>query len=738
MNFEAARQAFYEECEELLAAMESALLAVEASSGSARAEHLNAMFRAAHTIKGSAGLFDFGEVVAFTHLCESVLDRVREGEVPITPALIELLFDCRDRIELLVAAVRSGRPAEPAPSTEAGLRSYLGGPQPAAAKAVAVDSRSKVEIEAGGDHLVSSDHWHISLRFGPDVLRNGMDPISFIRYLATIGRIVYLTTLYDLLPEPDLMDPESCYLGFEIEFAAGPQVDKLTIESVFDFIRDDSKVRILPPHAHIAEYIRLIREMPEGTSRLGEILVRGGALTPGELDEVLGIQRDRAEAGEPQQLGTLLVEEQLAPPQAVAAALDKQREHAAQKTREHRVVRVDAGRLDALIDLVGELVIAGAAAQLSASQSGNGALIEAVASLGQLVERIRDEALGLRMVPVGEIFGRFPRVVRDAARELGKDIQLEMSGEETELDKSMVDRIADPLVHLVRNAMDHGIEPTERRRAAGKPDYGTVWLNAFHESGSVVIEVGDDGGGMERQRILRRAIERGLVAPDEVLSDQQILQLVFEPGFSTAETVTSLSGRGVGMDVVKRNIEALKGQIEIDSGEGEGTVIRLRMPLTLAIIDGFRVGVGGVSFVIPLDMVLECLDLPIEQAQADSHYLNLRGEVLPYLPLRTLFEIDGPPPGRPAVVVVQYGEQRAGLVVDRLEGELQAVIKPLGQLFRGVKGLGGSTILGSGAVALILDVPDLIQRAIRDERRRLAQGTARQSRRLAVREEREQ
>jgi len=733
MNLEAAKQVFFEECRELLAAMEAALLAVEASPDGERGEHLNAMFRAAHTIKGSAGLFGLDEIVAFTHLCESVLDRLREGELAITPPLIELLLAARDHIAAQIDAVQFGGAAIPVEGLELSLQGYLS-VQPAAAVPAATVPPPKIEIESDGDNMVSSEHWHISLRFGVDVLRNGMDPLSFIRYLASIGRIVYLTTLYDGLPEPELIDPESCYLGFEIEFDAAPHIDKLAIENVFEFVREDSTVRILPPHAHIAEYIRLIKEMPEGMDRLGEILVRGGALTPLELDEVLGLQRMGSEVGDHRPLGALLVEERLAHPQAVAAALDKQREHAAQKTREHRVVRVDAARLDGLIDLVGELVIAGAAAQLSASRSGNNALIETIASLSELVERIRDEALSLRMVPVGEIFSRFPRVVRDASRELGKDIQLELEGEETELDKSMVDRLGDPLIHLVRNAIDHGIESPDARRIRGKADYGTVWLNAFHESGSVVIEVGDDGAGMDRARIRARAVERGLIEAEAVLSDQQILQLVFEPGFSTSETVTSLSGRGVGMDVVKRNIEALKGDIEIESNEGEGTVVRLRMPLTLAIIDGFRVGVGSVGFVIPLDMVLECLDLPTDNSGSRQHYLNLRGEVLPYLPLRELFEVDAPLPSRQSVVVVQYGSQRAGLVVDSLEGELQAVIKPLGQLFRGVKGLAGSTILGNGAVALILDVPDLIHRAAQDERRRVALLGLQQARRPALQE----
>jgi two-component system chemotaxis sensor kinase CheA len=733
MNLEAARQVFYEETEELLAAMEAALLAIESASESERQEHINAMFRAAHTIKGSAGLFDYREVVAFTHLLESVLDQVREGRTALSPRLIQLLFTSRDHIAELVEGARKGQAVGVDAALCTDLDDILRG-KPEAPVAPVAQAVPTVEKESAATHAVASDCWHISLRFGRDVLRNGMDPQSFIRYLATLGRIVYLTTLYDDMPDASLMDPESCYLGFEIQFLADANVDKLAIENVFDFVRDDSKIRIVPPHANLSEYIRLIQEMPEGAARVGEMLVRGGALTPLELDEVLRIQRDQAEAGDHRPLGTLLVEENLVPPQAVAAALDRQREQQTQKVREHRVVRVDAGRLDGLIDLVGELVISGAAAQLAAERSGNASLKEALASLSELVERIRDDALSLRMVPVGEIFSRFPRVVRDAAKELGKDIQLQIEGEETELDKSMVDKLGDPLIHLVRNAIDHGIERPERRRDRGKADYGTVWLNAFHESGSVVIEVGDDGGGMDRDRIRARGIERGLIAAEDQLTDQAILQLVFEPGFSTADKVTSLSGRGVGMDVVKRNIEALKGEIEIESIVGDGTVVRLRMPLTLAIIDGFRVAVGGSTFVIPLDLVIECLDLPAGQT-GGREYLNLRGEVLPFLKLRDLFEVEGRAPDRQAVVVVQYGMCRAGLVVDRLEGELQAVIKPLGQLFRGVKGLGGSTILGSGAVALILDVPDLIQRASSDERRRLVELPGNHVKRLSLREE---
>jgi two-component system chemotaxis sensor kinase CheA len=324
------------------------------------------------------------------------------------------------------------------------------------------------------------------------------------------------------------------------------------------------------------------------------------------------------------------------------------------------------------------------------------------------------------MVQIGETFNRFRRIVRDVSRELGKEIELEILGAETELDKTIVEKIADPLMHIVRNSIDHGIESMEVRRARGKPAAGSLALNAFHESGSIVIEVSDDGGGLDRQKILAKAVEKGLVAPDEVLEDSEITALIFEPGFSTASAVSNLSGRGVGMDVVRRNIDELRGTVEVESYEGSGTTLRIRLPLTLAIIDGFRVEVASVCYVLPLDTVIECLDLGPYLESEENHLINLRGEVLPFLRLREVFALAGPRPPKERVVVVQFGEIRAGIVVDKLMGEFQTVIKPLGGLFHNLKGIGGSTILGTGEVALILDVPQLIQLASKRGRGRAA------------------
>jgi two-component system chemotaxis sensor kinase CheA len=342
-----------------------------------------------------------------------------------------------------------------------------------------------------------------------------------------------------------------------------------------------------------------------------------------------------------------------------------------------------------------------------------------------LVEQIRDAALTLRMVQINEVFQRFPRVVRDMSREIGKNIELIVTGADTELDKSMVEKIADPLMHIVRNAMDHGIESAEARRAAGKPEIGVLRLNATHESGSVVIEVFDDGRGLDKERILRKALQQGLVTADAGLSERDIFRLIFEPGFSTAEQVTSLSGRGVGMDVVKRNIDALQGEVEIYSNPGQGTMVRIRLPLTLAIIAGFQVVVGGAVFVIPLDLVVECINLSSHQVH--NNVVTLRDEPLPFIPLRELFDLPQRESARKSLVIVQYGPLRAGLLVDNLLGECQAVIKPLGKLFSKVKGLSGSTILGDGRVALILDVPHLIAHTGRMEQAEVRRTESRMS-----------
>lgn len=690
INLDQAQQTFIVEARELLQAMEESLLQLESEPGDLDA--IGAVFRAAHTIKGSAGLFGLTPIVSFTHIVEDVLDRLREGSVSVDAELIAVLLKSGDHmLELIdVVASRGEQLQQPALEREAALRQALQVFQ-APASAGATDSASTPVVS---DDEQSADRlWHISLRFGVDVFRNGMDPLSFLRYLNTLGQMIQVTTVTDSIPAVEAWDPESCHLGFEIDFrsAAG----HAAINEVFDFVREDCAVEITP-----------VNETPDHVEPTGTELVSQPEHSPMVASgELLGDQR--------------AVPRTPATATATATAVERPSSASEQKSKDGRYVRVNADKLDELINLVGELVIASAGASLLAKSCDNDPLQEASSTVSGLVEQILDGALHLRMIPIGDTFNRFRRVVRDVSQELGKDIDLIINGAETELDKTVVEKIGDPLMHLLRNSMDHGIESAEARRAAGKPAKGHLSLNAYHDSGSIVIEIADDGAGLNRERILDKAQQRGLVAAGASLTDQEIYNLIFEPGFSTAEAVTNLSGRGVGMDVVKRNITLLRGTVDLDSQPGQGTIVRIRLPLTLAIINGFLVGIDQSTYVIPLDMVQECIELDEHNRQLtrDSGYLDLRGEVLPLVYLRDHFNHEGPAARRQNVVVVRYAEHKAGLVVDDLLGEFQTVIKPLGKLFGALRGISGSTILGSGAVALILDIPALLNQIVQMEAR---------------------
>jgi two-component system chemotaxis sensor kinase CheA len=726
MSKDAAPHTFVAESRELLRDMEDALLTLEQSP--CDTEAVNAVFRAMHTIKGSSGVFGFDVIVDFTHVMEGVIEEIRAGRVAVDEVLVALLLTCgdhvsslidcleaEDRIARLEAAAPTGADLLQQLSCYCAATEVLEPASPDTGRAPGVDDQA----QAAGPGRVANGAWHISIRFGRDVLQHGMDPLSFIRYLSTLGEVVSVVTLFDAMPDAQAMDPLACYVGLEIQFSG--TVNRQDLADAFEYVRDDSTIRILPPHALISEYVELIQSLPEDPAKLGQSLIDCGALTRGELEEAL------------QRPGIPAVPAPLSGPRAVTADVSRSSSASAsvagvgqsskeRKAADSRFLRVHAGKLDELINLVGELVIASAGVSLCAQRAADGDLREATAAMSRLVEEVRDGALTLRMVPIGETFNRFNRVVHDLGRELGKDVDLVISGAETELDKSMVERLSDPLMHLVRNALDHGIEPPSERLLRGKPARGKLQLNAYHETGSIVIEVADDGAGLDRDRILARALQTGLVQPDHSLPDHEVFQLIMEPGFSTALTVTNVSGRGIGMDVVRRNIEALRGSVTIDSSPGHGTFMALRLPLTLAIIDGFLVGVGGAAFVVPLEMVVECLELPA-QDRAGVHeggYINLRGEVLPILRLRDVFETQGESAKRENIVVVQYAGQQAGFVVDALMGEFQTVIKPLGKLFERLAGISGSTILGTGEVALILDVQALVERAVRSEVARTA------------------
>ena len=378
-----------------------------------------------------------------------------------------------------------------------------------------------------------------------------------------------------------------------------------------------------------------------------------------------------------------------------------------------RMIRVNADKLDQLIDQVGEMVIAAASSNLIAQRGGQVDMMESASVLARLVENIRDSALQLRMVQIGETFEQYRSIVEETAQKIAKEVDVVITGADTELDKSVAEKLGDPLLHLIRNAIEHGIETADLRAERGKPARGQVTLNAYHDSGSIVIEVSDDGGGLPLAAIRAKAIERGVVEASAALSDQDIAMLILDAAFASEDRVTGAAKRGVGMDVVKKNITALRGTVEVRTEAGLGSTFSIRLPLTLAIIDGFLVAVNDASYVIPLDNVVECLELGTKSTR--GNVLNLRGEALPFIRLRDFFEVEAPPPQRENVVIIHAMGHKAGIVVDQLLGEFETVIKPLGNLFRHLHGIGGSTILGSGEVALILDVQSLAQLASQRE-----------------------
>jgi two-component system chemotaxis sensor kinase CheA len=674
---------------------------------------LDALFRCAHTVKGSAGIFGLDAVVGFTHHVESLLDQLREGRLALTPALSTLLLCSNDEIRSLIEAATDGSLDDTIPASRAALIARL---QAACDETATAPATAAAVSDSGAAVASGLRRYLIAVRFGPDTFRNGMDPLAILNYVRSLGTVQAMGCDTAAVPVLDALDPESCHLEFEFSLESG--ADRAAIESAFSFVRDDCRLHIAEPGMTAEAIAGLIDAMPD-SPRLGDILVSVGAITTAQLQQALALQA--GSSGAPP-LGEILQATSGLSSDLVSAALKKQtrqRDAGAAAAPgsapdDQRFIRVQADRLDAVINLLGELVTAGAGAALLARQTRQSSLIEANEQIGALIEEIRNGTLQLRMVPIGETFSRFRRVVRDTAAELGKDVQLEIVGGDTELDKSVVERIADPLMHLVRNALDHGLETAAQRLESGKPAQGRLTLSARHESGSILIRIDDDGRGIQRQKVLERAWERGLVEPGVVPADADIDRLIFEPGFSTAEKVTNLSGRGVGMDVVRRNIEALRGTVTISSQPGAGSSIEIRLPLTLAIIDGFLVGVGASNFIFPLDAVVEVIeDRPAagEVDAAGRRLVELRGSVLPVVSLRALYGLESEQPERASVVVIQAGGRRFGVLVDQLLGQHQTVIKPLGRMFRSLRGMSGSSILGNGEVALIFDVHSLSQLA---------------------------
>jgi two-component system chemotaxis sensor kinase CheA len=687
-EFDRAIQIFINESLELTDDVEQSLLNQQLLTHHF-SDWIDELFRAIHTIKGSAGLFGYDEITTLAHAMESLLDQVRQRTTAVDEPLLEVLMEGNDVIRQQVIALSSNCPMPDAEDVLAKLLPYL---------VQIATERSTIESNKSPDASTDLEDgvWHISLRPNVTVFQEGLDPIRFIQYLGTKGELSRVAFVTDALEssinaddDSDNFKPENSYLGYEIRFKGNSSEEQIL--DAFEFIVNDATIEILPPNSPAERYYELAQRLPEPTETLIEKFAQLGAIDAEQSKK--WYQANQNPPG---------IE---AMPPSIPSTI-----------KSSKTLRVEAEKLDQLIDLVGEMVIMGARTNLLAHQTGNEPLIESMALLERLVENIRDSSLQLRMVQIGDTFSKFKRIVRDTSLELGKQVELVVSGADTELDKTFVEKLSDPLTHLVRNAIDHGIESTSEREKVGKPSGGTIRLNAYHDSGSIVIEVVDDGKGIDEERVIEHARKLGLLGAEESLTKREIWKLVFEPGFSTSDQVTDLSGRGVGMDVVKRNIELLRGSIEIESEAGQGSRFIIRLPLTLSIVEGFMFKVGGGDYVIPLDNVVECLELDevIEaNSSRDKKYVNLRDEVLPFLRLSEWFGLDcSTPIEQEALIVIQLGSLRAGLVVDSLSGEFQTVVKSLGPLFEGLKGVSGATILGSGEVAIILDIFALIQTAL--------------------------
>jgi two-component system chemotaxis sensor kinase CheA len=656
---------FRQEARELLEQLEQGLLDLEHNP--ADRDLVNAVFRALHTIKGSGAMFGFADVAAFVHEFETAFDKVRKGLSPITPELVAVALDAKDHVHALIEAPETAEGAgEP---ILAALRRIVDGSTGDSFPAAPMTAASP----AADAPLEPTGRWRITFKLPEDVLVHGTNPALLLGEIADLGPCE-ITAIIDAIPTLDVIDPEACHFAWQVDLTHADPTGPL--DDVFMFLKDGMELSIVPLAVSADDVIAEEQvSVPEPVPELDT--------APAEFVPA--------------------IEE---PVQPIRTA----REPAKPDTSASTSMRVPAERLDELMDKVGELVIAQARLSQLAALSSDGNLKTVAEELERLSSGLRDTTMGIRMVPIGSIFSRFRRLVHDLSRDLGKEIEFITTGEETELDKTMIERLADPLVHLIRNSVDHGLESAEKRLAAGKPARGTVRLSAVYAGAEVAISVTDDGAGLNADRIRRKAEEQGIITPETRLTEQELYQLIFAPGFSTAGEVTSLSGRGVGMDVVKRTIDGLRGKIELTTRPGEGTTLTLRLPLTLAIVEGMLVRVGNGRYSIPLSAVEECVELPAAAANHSRgrNFLDIRGSLVPFLRLRDMFNTPGEPDSHQKVVIISSGEGRAGLVVDQIIGNNQTVIKQLSKLHSGLETFSGATILGDGAVALILDTSRLV------------------------------
>jgi len=694
-------ETFREEAYELLGSLEASLLELEAAPQDK--ELLSAVFRVMHTIKGSAAMFGLDRISAFAHEVESVLSALRDGKLPFSPSIIDYTLRSRDIILNMLADMSASG----------------GGPLPDDLVAFLSDFKADVgwgadstEQKDGGGAAATADAgnetvggipstYHVTFKPGKEIFKRGVNPLSLIQEIERLGESVCIPN-FDDVSSLSSLNPEENSTCWEIYVTTA--VPPEAIRDVFIFVEDVSEIRV-------ERLEDVVDEMGGKGKRLGEILVERGKLEPGKLDGLLKSQK---------RIGEILLEEKIVSPTDVMSALEEQKQ--LQRVNKAKVaavdvstVRVKSEKLDALMALAGELVTIHARILQTSRQARNDELLSIVEQFGRLTDELRSNTMSIRMVPIGTTFTTFRRLVRDLSAELGKSVELVAEGGETELDKTVIEKLNDPLIHIIRNSLDHGIENPETRAARGKPPVGTIRLSASQAGASVHITIEDDGNGLNKAAIRAKAIAKGLVRADESLSDDEIHRLIFAPGFSTKEAVTAVSGRGVGMDVVNRQMELINGTVAIESREGEYTRIVLKIPLTLAIIEGLLVRIADEFFVVPLSVVEGCLEFAGTERRNANGIVLYHGDQLPYVNMREFFGIAGDRPAIEQVVVVSIKGQRVGLLLDQVIGGNQTVIKPLGKLYKRAEGVSSATILGDGSVALILDVERIVDLSEREE-----------------------
>ncbi len=721
---------FKEEALELLGSLESNLLELEDNPDDK--ELLSAVFRVMHTIKGSSAMFGLDRMSAFSHEVETVLSALRDGKLRVSKGLIGGTLTARDLIlgmldspeecvgplsDELVAFLEEFRrisgfdapggpvdasvPSSRAGSGSGGIKGEGGPGSPSnAAAATATPADGRVETggtgDAGAKPSGTEEPWHIVFVPGKDMFRRGGNPLTVLAELQRLGDCVCVPML-SAIPSLDSLDPEDSLVGWEIFLTT--KASENEIRDAFIFIADISTV--------VVERVGDLADATSGSGKkLGEILVERGKISQETLDRVLGRQR---------RIGEILMDEKLVTPTDLKLALEEQKQlQKAQKTKiaaaDMSTIRVKSEKLDQLMALVGELVTIHARIMQTVSTShGNDEIVSIVEQFGRLTDELRNNTMSIRMVPIGTTFSSFKRLVRDLSIELGKSVELVAEGGDTELDKTVIEKLNDPLIHIIRNSLDHGIELPDVRRERGKDATGRILLKAAQTGASVHIVIEDDGNGLDVEKIRNKAISKGIIKAEDVLTDQDVYRLIFAPGFSTKEQVSSLSGRGVGMDVVNRQMEMINGTIEVESKPREFMRITLKIPLTLAIIDGLLVRLGEDHFVIPLSVVVGCLEFERSRQKQDSRIVLFHDRQLPFVDMREFFAIQGERRAIEQMVIVNIKNQHVGLLFDQVVGGNQTVIKPLGKMFRRAEGVSSGSILGDGSVALILDVDQIVE-----------------------------